>query len=30
MLKRMTAACGAGIRLPAEKKPNFERLVARV
>ncbi len=28
MLERIAAACGVGLRLRAEKKPNFEREVA--
>jgi ribosome-binding protein aMBF1 (putative translation factor) len=30
MLERIAAACGVGLRLRAEKKPNFEREVALV
>jgi len=30
MLERIAAACGVGLRLYAEKKPNFEREVALV
>jgi ribosome-binding protein aMBF1 (putative translation factor) len=30
MLERIAAACGVGLRLHAEKKPNFEREVALV
>jgi len=30
MLERITAASGVGLRLHAEKKPNFEREVALV
>ena len=30
MLKRIAAACGVGLRLLAEKKPDFEREVALV
>lgn len=30
MLERIAAACGMGLRLRAEKKPNFEREVALV
>jgi ribosome-binding protein aMBF1 (putative translation factor) len=30
MLERIAAACGVGLRLHAEKKPNFQREVALV
>jgi ribosome-binding protein aMBF1 (putative translation factor) len=30
MLERIASACGVGLRLRAEKKPNFEREVALV
>jgi ribosome-binding protein aMBF1 (putative translation factor) len=30
MLERIAAACGVGLRLRADKKPNFEREVALV
>jgi len=30
MLERIAAACGVGLRLRAEKKPNFEREMALV
>jgi ribosome-binding protein aMBF1 (putative translation factor) len=30
MLERIAAACGVGLRLRAEKRPNFEREVALV